>query len=170
MSAVSGERKIRGAGPVWSWSALAGSALTFGACIVLMVLGIAPFRRGLDGDTIPAMTQAPLGELLAAMIVAALLFGVPVIALGWQLKRRWGGRRAFAFFVAAPPTLLMIGVKVLMAVSAGQDRSPGLIPFQPPAWGYLPNWLEVAGTALSCLFAALVYTTLARAKRSSKAR
>ncbi|WP_133244905.1 hypothetical protein [Caulobacter radicis] len=135
-----------------------------------MALVIAPFRQGLDGDTIAATASAPFADILADALVLALLFGVPVMALGWWLNRRWGGGRlAFGFFVAATPTLLVVAAKVLMAASAGMEQPSNLIPFQPSAWTYLPNWLEVAGTALSCLFAALVYTTLAQAKRSSRA-
>lgn len=170
MTAVPETGSKRAGEPAWSWPALAASAATYGGCIVLMALVIAPLRRGLDGDTVAATASAPFLELLAGALVLALLFGVPVMALGWWLNRRWGGGRlAFGFFVAAPPTLLVIAAKVLMAVSAGMEQPSNLIPFQPSAWTYPPNWLEVAGTALSCLFAALVYTTLAQAKRSSRA-
>ncbi|MFT4254891.1 MAG: hypothetical protein QM608_20705 [Caulobacter sp.] len=119
---------------------------------------------------VPAMGVTPFYQVaLIGLLVG--LFGSPMIVLGWWLNRSWGrGGGAFAAFVAGPPTLLLLVFEAYWIVSAALEPPMNITPFPANAWDYPPNWIMLIGTAASYLFAALVYTTLAQAKRSSKAR
>ncbi|TCS15398.1 hypothetical protein EV278_105135 [Caulobacter sp. BK020] len=127
----------------------------------------AGFRRGLDADVVPLMMRTRAWEWLAIAGLLGLL-GVPFIILAWWLAGRLGRWGVFPLLAAGPPVLLMFANQAYWIIDEALEPPMNIKPFEANSWTYLPNWLELAGIALSFLFAAVAYTKLAQAMRGSR--
>ena len=147
----------------WSWPALAVCVPVLGLLLIAGMYLVAPFKRGLDADMVPAMMRVGLGDLLLGFVTVGAV-GFPFVALGlWLANRSARPRRWFLILASLMPSALLFLSNAWFIVSAALEPPSNLTPFPANSWFYLPNWLTLAAVAGAFWVTAWTYLHLARA-------
>ncbi len=147
----------------WSWPAFVLSAAVLGQLLVVSMIFVASFRRGLDADmNLMIGAMSPISFLVGGLRIG--FFASVFIAIAWWIARA-KDRSPRMFFMAAVgvPTGIVFILKAIFIVGWLVDGPRGIAPFEQETLFYLPNYLEVICTGGSYALAAWTFLAASRA-------